>query len=141
MEKNKFLIMKIVFTVIGIALVAFAYFLISELAGAKYDGEITIELRDENNILLKEKDIKFNEGDKLDKLLIEAFGEELEYETTEMYGMNISKIGDLESKYADTYMFYIAIYQNGEYANFGVSFLPFEDGDIITFKLERYDYE
>ena len=141
MEKNKSIIIKIVFSVIGILIVVGAYFLISGLAGAKYDGEITIELKDENGELLEQKDISFNEGDKLDQLLIEAFGDELEYETTEMYGMNISKIGNLETQYADAYMIYIAIYQNGEYANFGVSFLPFEDGDIITFKLERYDYE
>lgn len=141
MEKNKSIIIKIVFSVIGILIVVGAYFFISGLAGAKYDGEITIELKDENGELLEQKDISFNEGDKLDQLLIEAFGDELEYETTEMYGMNISKIGNLEVQYADTYMIYIAIYQNGEYANFGVSFLPFEDGDIITFKLERYDYE
>lgn len=141
MEKSKSLIIKIICTVVGLLLVVGAYFLIRELAGAKYDGEITIELRDENNTLLEEKEIKFKEGDKLDQLLIDAFGDKLEYETTEMYGMNINKIGDLATSYSDTYMIYIALYQNGEYANFGVSFLPFEDGDVITFKLERYDYE
>ena len=141
MEKNESLLIKIVATMIGIALVVVAYFLISELAGAKYDGEITIELKDENGELLEERKINFNDGDKLDQLLIDTFGDELEYETSDMYGMNINKIGDLTTTYADTYMIYIAIYQNGEYANFGVSFLPFEDGDVITFKLERYDYE
>ena len=141
MEKNKSLIIKVICTVIGLLLIVGAYYLISTLAGAKYDGEITIELRDLDNKLLEEKEIKFNDGDKLDQLLIDAFGDELEYDTTEMYGMNITKIGDLTGSTFDTYLIYIAIYQNGEYANFGVSFIPFEDGDVITLKLERYDYE
>ncbi len=141
MEKNKNLIYKIILTIVGLALIIGAYFIIESFSGAKYDGTITIEIRDLDNNLVSTKEISYFEDAKLDELLIECFGDKLVYETTDAYGMNISCIDGIKSESFSTYLTYIAIYQNGEYANFGVSFLLFEDGDIITFKLERYDYE
>lgn len=141
MVKSKSIIFKIVSTILGVLLVIGAYFLINFLAGAKYDGTITIEIRDLDNNLVDSKEISFNNGEKLDELLIEVFDDKLVYETTDAYGMNISQIGSIRSETNDIYLTYIAIYQNGEYANLGVSFLQFKDKDIITFKLERYDYE
>lgn len=138
LRKNS-LFIKLILTILTIAMVIGVGVLFTYLAKSTTDGNVIIKVETLENEIVSQKSIRFNEGDKLIDLIIKEYGDSFVYEDSE-YGAMIKAIAGIEETSTDSYLIYIAIYVNDEYANYGISYLPYKDGDIITFKLERYDY-
>ncbi len=132
--------LKVILTIITILVVGLVGFLFVYFAKATTDGTIIIKIENENGEVLSEKEVNFLKGDSLVDLVNKEYNGQIEYSNGD-YGMYLTKIHEIREVREQTYMLYISILKNGEYSEFGISNLPFEDGDIITFKLVRYDFE
>lgn len=109
---------------------------------ATSDGAITIELYDEEGVLVEEEDIPFVEGDAFFDLLQENFtvycqdesgdpDEACDYET--QYGVYVMGIDDVQAFDGEGY---IGFYIDGDYATTGISEAELIDGAVYQLKYE-----
>lgn len=135
MNKKK-LIISIVVSVAACAVLALCIILGSKVFTPNYDGEITVEVVDKDGILVKEKVIKFNEGDTLINLVKENFE-------------NVVISGEGESPMIDSietikneadWSYYICIYVDDVESAVGIASIEFIDGTKISFKLIKNPY-
>ena len=106
---------------------------------ANSDGHITFILVNETGEEVINEEIPYYKGDTLYDVLQRKYDvlcANIEYEKDDTcsydseYGKALLQIEDVET---DWYNSFLALYINDEYANYGVSKLPFKDGDIIRF--------
>lgn len=104
------------------------------------DGKITFILLDENEQEVINEIVEYNEGETLYDIISRNYDvvcADVDYnvDSTCSYNSPFGKaILEIENVKTDWYNSFLALYINGEYAVYGVSKLPYEDGDIITFK-------
>ena len=135
MNKKK-LILSIVISVAACAVLALCIILGSKVFTPNYDGEITVEVVDKDGILVKEKVIKFNEGDTLINLVKENF------ENVVISGEGeYSMIDSIETIKNETdWSYYICIYVDDIESPVGIASIEFTDGTKISFKLIKNPY-
>lgn len=132
--------LKVILTILTIVVVGLVCYLFVYFAKATTDGTITVIVENYEGEVLSEEDIRFSEGDTLIELIKKEYDDSFKYNDG-AYGAYVTSIGGIEELNEATYVLYISMYVNDEYSEYGLSTLPFEDGDVITFKLERYDYQ
>lgn len=103
----------------------------------KDEGKITIEVRDLNNGLIKDKDVYYKEDDDLFSLIEKNF-DNVRYDD----GM----IMDIETiKTPADWSSFIAIYVNEQSSVCGLSDIVFKNGDVISFRetafVDNYESE
>ncbi|MBQ4253404.1 MAG: hypothetical protein II712_01115 [Erysipelotrichaceae bacterium] len=115
---------KIVVTLLAVALIVFAAIKIKENYLVKYDGSIRIEVLDIDRKEVKTKTIKFKEGDTLVKLIEDNFDNVLFKD-----GM-LMNIETLETP-ADWSTF-ICVYVDDVMSEVGIEQIQFKDGTKIS---------
>lgn len=111
--------------VFGLVFIAFGTYFINEANTAKGDGTITIRVIEFEDVLVKEKDITFYEGDTLTQLVKSNFSNVVIDNGMVMSIESITTPIDWST--------YICIYQNDVMSNVGINDIEFQDGDIVSF--------
>lgn len=111
--------------VFGLVFIAIGTYFINEANTAKGDGTITIKVIELEDVLVKEKDITFYEGDTLTQLVKSNFSNVVIDNGMVMSIESITTPNDWST--------YICIYQNDVMSNFGINDIEFQDGDIVSF--------
>ena len=111
--------------VFGLVFIAIGTYFINEANTAKGDGTITIRVIEFEDVLVKEKDITFYEGDTLTQLVKSNFSNVVIDNGMVMSIESITTPNDWST--------YICIYQNDVMSNFGINDIEFQDGDIVSF--------
>lgn len=128
--KNKTkLLYSLVVGVILIAATILSIWLIKRNAFAKYDGELTVIVYDENERELINKKIKFKAGESLVEVLEENI--DIEFETHELFGRFIVRIAGKAQ--GDGY--YWTYTRNDELTDTGIDSQEFSNGDVFKFTL------
>lgn len=112
-------------TVFGLVFIAIGTYFINEANTAKGDGTITIKVIELEDVLVKEKDITFYEGDTLTQLVKSNFSNVVIDNGMVMSIESITTPNDWST--------YICIYQNDVMSNVGINDIEFQDGDIVSF--------
>ena len=115
---------------VAIAITAIAIYRQNHDPAADADGGIVIELVDLTG-KTEQYPLTFEEGDRLIDLLLENF--DVKYEDGQ-YGFVLMGINHLQTDFTTSY---IAIYVNGEYANYGLSSITLEKGCVYSFREEK----
>ncbi len=123
MKENKTAV-KIIVTLLAVAVIVFAGIKLKEGFLVKYDGSIKIEVLDIDRKEIKTKTIKFKEGDTLVKLIEENFDNVLFKD-----GM-LMNIETLETP-ADWSTF-ICVYVDDVMSEVGIEQIQFKDGTKIS---------
>ncbi len=129
MNKKK-LILSIVLSVVGVAILTVCIFLLKDSFVSNADGEIQIVLVDIEGKTISDKKIHFNEGDTLDKLLKDN------YDNVVINNGMIISIDEL-AKASDCSQF-IYVYVNDKESEVGILDIQFEDGTKISFVMTEY---
>lgn len=111
--------------VFGLVFIAIGTYFINEANTAKGDGTITIKVIELEDVLVKEKDITFYEGDTLTQLVKSNFSNVVIDNGMVMSIESITTPNDWST--------YICIYQNDVMSNVGINDIEFQDGDIVSF--------
>lgn len=99
----------------------------------KAAGTIEIKVIALDESILKDKRIDYQKADTLSELVSSNFENVL---ITDGMIMNIeSLVTPLD------WSSFICIYVNGEMSNYGINDIRFEDGDIISFVMTKFDYD
>jgi hypothetical protein len=122
MKKKVLIIVLVIISAVGLGL---GIFFISKHYASTSDGSITISVVDENNNVLKQKDIDFQKGDTLADLVKKNFNNVVIDNGMLMSIESISTPTDWST--------YICIYVNGTASLVGILDIVFQDGDIISF--------
>ena len=131
MKESKTLV-KIIATLVALAVIVFAGIKIKDTYLVKYDGKIEIEVIDLNNVEVKKKQIRFKEGDTLVKLIEDNFDNVLFKD-----GM-LMNIETLETP-ADWASF-ICVYVDGKMSEVGIEQIAFTDGTKISLIMTELVY-
>lgn len=132
---RKKLFISIASSIIALAIIVICIICIAKPFGAKYDGEITVEVVDLDGDIIKSKGIGFNEGDTLVSLVEKNF-DQVVFEDTG-YGPFLKEIEGYKTP-AD-WSSYIAIYVDDKYSEVGIGSIVFENGTIVSFRVETYN--
>ena len=136
MQKKNKIILTIFLAFVAIFGIIFVSVIMMNNYSSKSDGKITIAVIDEDGKTIKEKDIDFNKGDKLEKLILDNFDN-----VTFDNGM-IMTIETLETP--SDWSYFICIYVDGlEEENksmVGYSDIEFKDGTKIYFVFTELIY-
>lgn len=131
---------KILLTLIAVVFgyLTFTFLLPNQEANA--DGFIVFVLVDENGETVVHEEIEYFTGDSIFDILDRNYqvvcadnfyepDETCSYDSA--YGKAILEIQEVKTDWNNNFL---ALYINDEYATYGVSKLPYKDGDIISFK-------
>lgn len=129
MNKKKLLI-TIASSIIALALIVVCIILITKPFGAKYDGEITVEVVELDGDVIKSKEIGFNAGDELISLVEENFDNVL------IENGMIMNIEDYETP--SDWSTFLSIYVDDEMSMVGIADIEFTDGMVISFRITEY---
>lgn len=132
--KNK--IIYIASSIIGLAVLCFAFWYLTNGYESKAEGSFSVSLVDLSGEVVLEKEIEFYPEDKLIDLLSENFSNVL----VDDYGF-LQSIDNFQTTYTDQSMIYISIIVDGKYSEVGINLIEFSDGTKIEFKLDEYIYE
>lgn len=122
-----------------IAIIALTIALISSIDNSTTTetGILTIQLVDIDGTQLNERQIMFEEGEKLINILERSY--ELNYEYYATMGVFLKRIGYLDIGSSGD--LYIGFYIDNVYSNKGISSIEVKDGMTITFKLTDWTLE
>ena len=131
----KKLILKIALSVLCVFLISTSIYFIVRKMEFNDSGEITVQVINGNDII-KEKTIKYDEGDKLVSLIEDNF------EGVLIENGMLLNIEGLETP-VDTWDYFFWIKVNGEDATVGLESLILKDGDTLqlVFTKNEYTYE
>lgn len=129
MNKKKLLI-TIASSIIALALIVVCIILITKPFGAKYDGEITVEVVALDGEVIKSEEIGFNAGDELISLVEENF------ENVLIENGMIMNIENYETP--SDWSTFLSIYVDNEMSMVGIADIEFSDGTIISFRITEY---
>lgn len=130
MKKNQ-KILKIILSIVAIVILAICVIIGRNSYTVEYDGKIIVEVVDIDETVIKNKEIKFNEGDTLVKLISDNFKNVIV--TGEGEWQMIQKIETIEN--SSDWSKYISIYVNDIESPVGIASIKFTDGMKISLKL------
>ena len=130
---NKKKIIQIIVSIVGVAVLALCIVWLTKSFVSTSDGEIEVAYINEENEVVKEVKIEFDEGDLLLDLLKENF-DNVVFEN----GM-LMAIEDFVTP--SDWSFWIAIYVDGEMSNVGLTDIVFTDGTEIDFVITEFVME
>ena len=130
---NKKKIIQIIVSIVGVAVLALCIVWLTKSFVSTSDGEIEVAYINEENEVVKEVKIEFDEGDLLLDLLKENF-DNVVFEN----GM-LMAIEDFVTP--SDWSFWIAIYIDGEMSNVGLTDIVFTDGTEIDFVITEFVME
>ena len=122
-----------------VAIIALAIALVSSIDNSTTTetGVLTIQLVDIDGTQLDERQIMFEEGEKLIRILERSY--ELNYEYYATMGVFLKRVGNLDIGSSGN--LYIGIYIDNVYSNKGITSIEVTDGMTITFKLTDWTLE
>jgi hypothetical protein len=124
----KKLIIKILVSLILIGITVGTFFIVNNLRKGDSIGTVNIKLYDIDEKLISDKNIGYNEDEKLIDLLEKNYKVRT---STSIYGYILLDIDDIKTDFKTTY---IAIYVDDNYSNVGISGIILYDGMRIAFK-------
>ncbi len=124
----KKLIIKILVSWILIGITVGTFFIVNNLRKGDSIGTVNIKLYDIDEKLISDKNIGYNEDEKLIDLLEKNYKVRT---STSIYGYILLDIDDIKTDFKTTY---IAIYVDDNYSNVGISGIVLYDGMRIAFK-------
>lgn len=128
---KKKLILKVILSVVALGLAILSVYLLKDSFKPSYDGTIIVEVIDLDGSTIKEKEIKFIEGDLLVDLISDNF-ENVTYDN----GMIMS----VENFTTPTdWSKFISIYVNDEMSSVGLKDIVFVDGTKISLIITEFD--
>jgi hypothetical protein len=130
MKKNQ-KTLKIILSIVAIVILAICVIIGRNSYTVEYDGKIIVEVVDIDETVIKNKEIKFNEGDTLVKLISDNFKNVIV--TGEGEWQMIQKIETIEN--SSDWSKYISIYVNDIESPVGIASIKFTDGMKISLKL------
>lgn len=140
---NKILV-KILISIFAAIALLLVFFLMINRGSDSY-GNIDFILYNENEEIVIEDQLSFNEGDTLFDVLNREYDlvcADSNYQRDEtcshqfINGYVLLEIEEVSSNWYDSVL---SIYINGELANYGVSLIELEDGDLIEIKRTIYN--
>ena len=129
-------VLTIILRIVAIVILAVCIIVGGKSFSAKYDGKIIVEVVDIDGEIIKDKKIKFSEGDTLVELLTDNFDNVVV--TGEGEWQMIQKIETIENS-AD-WSKYISIYVDDVESPVGIASIEFTDGMKISLKLIENPY-
>jgi hypothetical protein len=135
MKKNQ-KTLKIILSIVAIVILAICVIIGRNSYTVEYDGKIIVEVVDIDETVIKNKEIKFNEGDTLVKLISDNFKNVIV--TGEGEWQMIQKIETIEN--AADWSTYISIYVDDVESPVGIASIEFTDGTKISLKLIENPY-
>lgn len=132
MNNKKSKLLKTVISIVAVILLVVCGLIATKSFNAKEEGLIKIEVVDINGTLIKEKDVKFKEGDSIIDLVNSSFDGVI-FENTMI--MEIEGI-----KTPEDWSTFISIYVNDEMSMVGISEIQFKSGDKISFIETKMEY-
>ena len=133
MKNKKKLILTIVLSVVAVIIFIGAYLMLSKDYTSDSDGEILVTLVDLDGNVVKEKTIKFNEGDTILPLLEANFSNVVMENGMLMTIETLTTPSDWSS--------YICIYVDDEMSMVGLLDIAFTDGTKLSFVMTEFVYE
>lgn len=124
--------MKLAVTALALAVLVFAALKIKEVYFPKYDGKITVEVVDLGGTRKKTKQINFNTGDALVKLLEENFT------NVKMENGMLMTIETLETP--EDWSSFICVYVDDKMSEVGIEEIKFKDGTKISLVMTPLSY-
>lgn len=129
-------VLTIILSIVALAILVTCIIIGGKSFSANYDGKIIVEVVDIDGKVIKDKKIKFSEGDTLVELLTDNF-DNVEV-TGEGEWQMIQKIETIEN--ADDWSTYISIYVDDVESPVGIASIEFTDGMKISLKLIENPY-
>ena len=129
-------VLTIILSIIAAAILVVCIIVGGKSFSANYDGKIIVEVVDIDGEVIKDKKIKFSEGDTLVGLLTDNFDNVLV--TGEGEWQMIQKIETIEN--AADWSTYISIYVDDVESPVGIASIEFADGMKISLKLIENPY-
>ncbi len=117
-------------SIIAVALIVVCLMLIAKPFGAKYDGEITVEVVELDGDVIKSKEIGFNAGDELISLVEENFDNVL------IENGMVMSIEDYVTP--PDWSTFLSIYVDDEMSMVGITDIEFVDGTVISFIITEF---
>ena len=130
-KENKTLV-KVIATLLAVAVIVFAGLKIKDTYLVKYDGKITVEVRDLNNAEVKTKTIRFKQGDTLTKLIEDNFENVLFSDGMLMNIETLVTPADWSS--------FICVYVDDKMSEVGIGQIQFTDGTKISLIMTELVY-
>lgn len=131
MSQTKKLVASIVAVVILVGVVIAAVWMISSGVFAQADGTITLIVKNQEEEVIFEEEVKYYEGDTFKDLLIEHLDVVL---SESEFGTMITSVEGIAQ--GDGYWWVYV--RNGEWTTTGVDDQPFSDQDVFTFSIIYY---
>ena len=117
---------KIIASVVAVIIILCGIFVIYNPFASKYDGTIDVKIVNLKRKTVNEKEIQFNEGDKLETLLEDNF------DNVEVSDGFLNSIDELSTP--EDYSTFICIYVDGKSSDVGLTQIEYKDGTEIEFK-------
>lgn len=117
---------KIIASIVAVIVILCGILFIYNPFAPKYDGSIDVKIVNLKGKTVNEKEIAFNDGDKLQTLLEENF------DHVEISDGFLSSIDELTTP--EDYSTYICIYVDGEMSDVGLTQIKYKDGTEIEFR-------
>lgn len=124
---------KLIVSIVAVVVIVCGIFLAKNAFSPKYDGTMKVEIVDMSGKTINEKDIQFNEGDKLVTLLDENF-DNVKVENVMLYTID-------QLTTPEDWSSFICIYVNDEMSEVGIEEIQFEDGTVLSFRDTENNYE
>lgn len=124
----------LIYAVIALLIIVIAITFISKEKKADTIGEITIEVYNLDQSLIKSKEISFEIDDTLIKLIEENFDSVVFEESS--FGPFLLGIEGYMTP--DDFSLYISLYVNGEYSMVGIGQIELIDDLVVSLKIESY---
>lgn len=124
---------KLIVSIVAVVVIVCGIFLAKNAFSPKYDGTMKVEIVDMSGKTINEKDIQFNEGDKLVTLLDENF-DNVKVENGMLYTID-------QLTTPEDWSSFICIYVNDEMSEVGIEEIQFEDGTVLSFRDTENNYE
>lgn len=117
---------KIIASIVAVIVILCGIFIVYNPFAPKYDGSIDVKIVNLKGKTVNEKEIEFNDGDKLQTLLEDNF------DHVEISDGFLSSIDELTTP--EDYSTYICIYVDGEMSDVGLTQIKYKDGTEIEFR-------
>lgn len=130
---------KLIMTIIVLTLAGIGFFFYDNMQAPVEPGDITIQIVDENDLIISENTYSFDEEDTLLGILDDYYDiacANNNYQPStcnpdSIFGTVILEIDDIKTNWT---VDYIAIYINDKYSTFGIDSIVLTDGDVYRFE-------
>lgn len=130
--KSKDLLFKIIISIVALAIIIGAFFIVYKRQESVESGQVTIEIIDKDNEIVDTKNVYFKAKETMFEIVTKEF--DIQYEKSSL-GRFITKVGPIEASLNSDYFIQISV--DDKISSTGIDGIKPVDGIKLTFKLVK----